>query len=98
MLPVPSEHAKVSTNKATSGVGRVAGVALDSGAGCGCVLKLSDMQASIRILQVHAPMNESVRFESLANSRLQLVGECYNFQRLACLSCDASRWKLFLSL
>ena len=74
----------------------MAGVALDSGAGCGCVLKLSDMQASIRILQVHAPMNESVRFESLANSRLQLVGECYNFQRLAYLSCDASRWNFFV--
>lgn len=44
MLPVPSEHANVSTNTATSGVGRVvAGVALDSGADCGCVLKLSDM-------------------------------------------------------
>ena len=96
MLPVPSEHANVSTNKATSGVGRVAGVALDSGADCGCVLKLSDMQASIRTWRVNATMNAYARFESHTNSRLQLVGECYNFQRLACLSCDASRWNFFV--
>ena len=66
MLPVPSEHANVSTNKATSGVGRVAGVALDSGAGCGCVLKLSDMRASIRTWRVNATMNAYARFESHA--------------------------------
>jgi hypothetical protein len=99
MLPVPSEHANVSTNTATSGVGRVVavvGVALDSGAGCGCVLKLSDMQASIRILQVHATMNTCARFVRLAHSSLQFMGECYNFQRLAYLSCDASRWNFFV--
>lgn len=63
MEPVPSEHTNVSANKATRGVGRVAvGVALaidcscavDSGVGCGFVLKLSDMQASIRTCKVFA--------------------------------------------
>jgi len=53
----------VSANKATSGVGRVAvGVALAldcscavaSGVGCGFVLKLSDISASIRICEVFA--------------------------------------------
>ena len=63
MEPVPSEHTNVSANKATSGVGRVAvGVSLaldcscavDSGVGCGFVLKLSDMQVSIRTCEVFA--------------------------------------------
>ncbi len=51
MEPVPSEQTNVSANKATSGVGRVAvwvalalgSCAVDSGVGCGFVLKLSDM-------------------------------------------------------
>ena len=63
MEPVPSEHTNVSANKATSGVGRVAvevalaldcSCAVDSGVGCGFVLKLSDMQASIRTCEVFA--------------------------------------------